>query len=233
MPVTWTALPHLFLNFTMTLEHSPSFSSPLVGYSWRRLHTSVEQPTLNKYKTNKETSLNSNLSLSSSRRVFSANILTEIALIFFKEHFKKKRTKISKLKRSGNPVLSVSAKNSSVGAEGDIRIQTMVQQEPRETNKCRHGSKAFSELKWEELAWVRHSSTWEEYLDKFKCQEAKCRENPGKVRARTYGTKSPGRSEALRFIDSAKSPSTWGYLDGDLAELIKRSASDRLGDLVP
>ena len=29
--------------------------------------------------------------------------------------------------------------------------------------------------------------------------------NPGKVRARTYGTKSPGWSEALRFIDSAKS----------------------------
>ena len=28
--------------------------------------------------------------------------------------------------------------------------------------------------------------------------------NPGKVRARTYGTKSPSRSEALRFIDSAK-----------------------------
>ena len=52
-----------------------------------------------------------------------------------------------------------------------------------------------------------------------------------KVRARTYGTKSPSRSEALRFIDSAKSPST--YVDGDLAESIKRSASDRLGDLVP
>ena len=32
--------------------------------------------------------------------------------------------------------------------------------------------------------------------------------NPGKVRARTYGTKSPSRLEALRFIDSAKSPST-------------------------
>ena len=32
--------------------------------------------------------------------------------------------------------------------------------------------------------------------------------NPGKVLARTYGTKSPSRSEALRFIDSAKSPST-------------------------
>ena len=35
-------------------------------------------------------------------------------------------------------------------------------------------------LKWEELAWVRHSSTWEEYLDKFKCLEAKCREKPWK-----------------------------------------------------
>ena len=38
--------------------------------------------------------------------------------------------------------------------------------------------------------------------------------NPGKVRARTYGTKSPSRSEALRFIDSAKSPST--IIDGSL-----------------
>ena len=28
-------------------------------------------------------------------------------------------------------------------------------------------------LKWEELAWVRHSSTSEEYLDKFKYLEAK------------------------------------------------------------
>ena len=82
-------------------------------------------------------------------------------------------------------------------------------------------------LKWEGLAWVRHSSTGEEQ-DKFKCLEAKCREKPWKVRARTYGTKSPSRSEALRFIDSAKS-----QVDGDLAESIKRSASDRLGDLVP
>ena len=34
-------------------------------------------------------------------------------------------------------------------------------------------------LKWEGLAWVRHSSTGEE-LDKFKCLciEAKCREKP-------------------------------------------------------
>ena len=38
--------------------------------------------------------------------------------------------------------------------------------------------------------------------------------NPGKVRARTYGTKSPSRSEALRFIDSAKSPTT--KIDGSL-----------------
>ena len=160
---------------------------------------------------------------------------------------------------------------------------------------------------------MKISRTWEE-LDKFKCLEAKCREKPWKVRARTYGTKSPSRSEALRFIDSAKSPSTkidgslvnfrrrlsnrhgrplqsfrwasvqaklhpdWGpdlcesrrrahspigvlrmsivnilrglpcrleslrlkftnepsiFVDGDLAESIKRSASDRLGDLVP
>ena len=32
------------------------------------------------------------------------------------------------------------------------------------------------------------------------------RKTPGEVRARTCGTKSPGRSEALRFIDSSKSP---------------------------
>ena len=56
------------------------------------------------------------------------------------------------------------------------------------------------------------------------------RKTPGKVRARTCGTKSPSRSEALRFIDSSKSPST---VDGDLDESIKRSTSDRLGDLVP
>ena len=48
------------------------------------------------------------------------------------------------------------------------------------------------------------------------------RKTPGEVRARTCGTKSPSRSEALRFI-----------VDGDLDESIKRSASDRLGDLVP
>ena len=56
------------------------------------------------------------------------------------------------------------------------------------------------------------------------------RKTPGEVRARTCGTKSPSRSEALRFIDSSKSPSTE---DGNLDESIKRSASDRLGDLVP
>ena len=38
--------------------------------------------------------------------------------------------------------------------------------------------------------------------------------NPGEVRARTCGTKSPSRSEALRFIDSSKSPST--KIDGSL-----------------
>ena len=70
-------------------------------------------------------------------------------------------------------------------------------------------SQTIFALKWEELAWVRHSSTWEE-LDKFKCPEAKCCEKPWKVRARTYGSKSPSRSEAPRFIDSAKSP-RWGF----------------------
>ena len=34
------------------------------------------------------------------------------------------------------------------------------------------------------------------------------KKNPGKVRVRTYDPKSPGRSEALRFINSAKYPST-------------------------
>ena len=68
-------------------------------------------------------------------------------------------------------------------------------------------------------------STWEE-LDKFKCPEAKCREKPWKVRARTYGTKSPSRSEALRFIDSAKSPST--KIDGSLVNF-RRRLSNRHG----
>ena len=55
---------------------------------------------------------------------------------------------------------------------------------------------------------VEGKGKWEE-LDKFKCLEAKCREKPWKVRARTYGTKSPSRSEALRFIDSAKFFGIW------------------------
>ena len=36
--------------------------------------------------------------------------------------------------------------------------------------------------------------------------------NPGKVRVRTYVTKSPGRSEALHFIDWGKSPSTFSRM---------------------
>ena len=51
-------------------------------------------------------------------------------------------------------------------------------------------------------------------------------QNPGKVRARTYGTKLPGRSEALRFIDSAKSPST--KIDGSLVNF-RRRLSNRHG----
>ena len=68
---------------------------------------------------------------------------------------------------------------------------------------------------------------WEE-LDKFKFLEAKCREKPWKVRGRTYvyGTKSPSRSEALRFIDSAKSPST--KIDGSLVNF-RRRLSNRHG----
>ena len=41
-----------------------------------------------------------------------------------------------------------------------------------------------------------------------------------KVWARAYGTKSPSRSEALRFIDSAKSPST--KIDGSLVNFRRR-----------
>ena len=48
------------------------------------------------------------------------------------------------------------------------------------------------------------------------------KKNPGKVRARTYGTKSPSRSEALRFIDS----------DGDLAESTKCSAMLPIGKAI-
>ena len=51
--------------------------------------------------------------------------------------------------------------------------------------------------------------------------------NPGKVRARTYGTKLPSRSEALRFIDSAKFPST--KIDGSLVNF-RRRLSDWHGE---
>ena len=50
--------------------------------------------------------------------------------------------------------------------------------------------------------------------------------NPGKTRARTYGTKSPSRSEAVRLIDSAKSPST--KIDGSLVNF-RRRLSNRHG----
>ena len=48
--------------------------------------------------------------------------------------------------------------------------------------------------------------------------------NPGKVRARTYGTKSPSRSEALRFINSAKSPST--KIDGSMVNFRGRLSNE-------
>ena len=41
--------------------------------------------------------------------------------------------------------------------------------------------------------------------------------NPGKVQARTHGTKLPNRSEALRFIASAKSPAFPGFFSRQLA----------------
>ena len=39
------------------------------------------------------------------------------------------------------------------------------------------------------------------------------RKTPGEVRARTCGTKSPSRSEALRFIDSSKCRWGFGWVD--------------------
>ena len=45
------------------------------------------------------------------------------------------------------------------------------------------------------------------------------RKTPGEVWARTCGTKSPSRSEALRFIDSSKSPSTSPGVFRDMALL--------------
>ena len=85
-----------------------------------------------------------------------------------------------------------------------------------------------------EMRWVGLGMTYEymRRVDKFKCLQAKCREKPWKVRARTYGTKAPSRSEALRFIESAKSPST--KIDGSLvnysAEPAIRPSSIRTED---
>ena len=72
----------------------------------------------------------------------------------------------------------------------------------------------------ERMAWVPQLHMEKYYLDKVLDQDHAVK-NAGKVRAQTCGTKSPNRSGALRFIDSAKSPSTGG------------SAPDRLDDLVP
>ena len=57
-------------------------------------------------------------------------------------------------------------------------------------------------------------------------RSAMSRKTPGEVRARTCGTKSPSRSEALRFIDSSKSPST--KIDGSLVNF-RRRLSNRHG----
>ena len=43
--------------------------------------------------------------------------------------------------------------------------------------------------------------------------EAPCRENPGEVRALTYGTKLPSGLKTLLFIDSAKFPSAFGLVN--------------------
>ena len=57
---------------------------------------------------------------------------------------------------------------------------------------------------------------------------AMLRKTPGEVRARTCSTKSPSRSEALRFIDSSKSPSTKKKIDGPLVNF-RRRLSNRHG----
>ena len=61
---------------------------------------------------------------------------------------------------------------------------------------------------------------------KTKAWSALWRKTPGEVRARTWGTKSPSRSEAMRFIDSSKSPST--KIDGSLVNF-RRRLSNRHG----
>ena len=45
---------------------------------------------------------------------------------------------------------------------------------------------------------------WKEVFQ-TKAEKRNVVKNPGEVRAWTYSTKSPGRSEALHFIDSAES----------------------------
>ena len=72
------------------------------------------------------------------------------------------------------------------------------------------------------LAWVRQWSTLKE-SSRQRPRSAMSWKTPGEVRAQTCGTKLPSRSEALRFIDSSKSQRIQ----------LKRSASDRLGNLVP
>ena len=62
---------------------------------------------------------------------------------------------------------------------------------------------------------------------KTKAKKRHVVKNPGwEVRARSCGTKSPSRSEALRFIDSAKSPST--KIDGSMVNF-RRRLSNRHG----
>ena len=56
------------------------------------------------------------------------------------------------------------------------------------------------------------------------------KKNPEKVCVRTCGTDSPSQSEALRFVDFAKSPPP---SPSPMAEAIKHSASDWLGESVP
>ena len=99
----------------------------------------------------------------------------------------------------------VKATSASLATRGGL-LET--QERRRNEQRILNDSMAF--LKWRQHIVDRYSCTWEEYLDKLSCQRYSCTreeyldtlrsqmwKNPGKLRAWTYGTKSPSRSEAL------------------------------------
>ena len=67
--------------------------------------------------------------------------------------------------------------------------------------------------------------TWEEYMDKFKCREAKCEKTLKKSGLEPTASKRPADRNHCA-LSTQPNPH---QVDGDFAELIKRSASDRLG----